>query len=367
MDLSVSTDWSYQGLRAVVLENRHIRVVILPEAGAKIWQITHKPTDTDVLWNNPRMPPARLPMNSRYDDVWSGGWDELFPNDEAAPIDGEAYPDHGEVWTSPWHAEPFATRDEVGVHLKLVTPISAIRLEKTIRVRRDSSRIAFRHSLSNPGFAPFHFLWKLHPALAVTAQHRIDFPAMKVILEPGFPGTLGGAQPLFEWPYAELNGASIDLRCILLIRATVVFFLRNADAGGLVRADQHRHSPRVRPGLRQRCIPQLLAVRELRRLAKPQRRGARAVHRLSSEFRRHARGRQAPTLAPGEVWTRTSSSCCRKACRQSRGSIQTERSSAARAQPVPATEGWPPRWQGGRPRLGRARVFHAAPGRRRQR
>ena len=216
MDLSVSTDWSYQGLRAVVLENRHIRVVILPEAGAKIWQITHKPTDTDVLWNNPRMPPARLPMNSRYDDVWSGGWDELFPNDEAAPIDGEAYPDHGEVWTSPWHAEPFATRDEVGVHL--------IRLEKTIRVRRDSSRIAVRHSLSNPGFAPFHFLWKLHPALAVTAQHRIDFPAMKVILEPGFPGTLGGAQPLFEWPYAELNGASIDLRCIPPASARQLYF-----------------------------------------------------------------------------------------------------------------------------------------------
>jgi hypothetical protein len=188
MDLSVSTDWSYYGLRAVVLENRHLRVVILPEAGAKIWQITHKPTDTDLLWNNPRMPPARLPMNSRYDDVWSGGWDVLFPNDEAAPIDGEAYPDHGEAWTSPWHAEPFAARDEVGVHLRLVTPISAIRLEKTIRLRRDSSRIAFRHTLSNPGFAPFHFLWKLHPALAVTSQHRIDFPAMKVILEPGFPG-----------------------------------------------------------------------------------------------------------------------------------------------------------------------------------
>ena len=46
---------------------------------------------------------------------------------------------------------------------------SAIRLEKTIRLRRDISRIAFRHTLSNPGFAPFHFLWKLHPALAVTS------------------------------------------------------------------------------------------------------------------------------------------------------------------------------------------------------
>ena len=91
MDLSVSTDWSYCGLSAVVLENRRLRVVILPDAGGKIWQITHKPTDTDLLWNNPRMPPARLPMNSRYDDVWSGGWDELFPNDEAATLDGSVF------------------------------------------------------------------------------------------------------------------------------------------------------------------------------------------------------------------------------------------------------------------------------------
>ena len=224
MDLCMSTDWTYCGLRAVVLENRHLRVVILPEAGAKIWQITHKPTDTDLLWNNPRIPPARLPMNSRYDDVWSGGWDELFPNDEAARIDGEAYPDHGEVWTSPWQAEPFATRDEVGVHLRLVTPISAIRLQKTICLRRDSSRIAFRHTLSNSGLTPFHFLWKLHPALAVTSQHRIDFPAMKVILEPQFPGSLGGAQPVFEWPYAKLNGTTIDLRCIPPASARQLYF-----------------------------------------------------------------------------------------------------------------------------------------------
>lgn len=224
MGLSVSTDWSYCGLRAVVLENRRLRVVILPDAGAKIWQITHKPTDTALLWNNPRMPPARLPMNSRYDDVWSGGWDELFPNDEAMLLDGEAYPDHGEVWTAAWRAEPFATGEEVGVRLELVTPISAIRLAKTISLRRDSSRIAFRHTLSNRGAAPFHFLWKLHPAFAVTPRHRIDFPAMQVQLEPAFLGTLGAAPPVFEWPYAKVDGTAIDLRCVPPAGARQLYF-----------------------------------------------------------------------------------------------------------------------------------------------
>jgi galactose mutarotase-like enzyme len=224
MDLGVSTDWSYRGLRTVILENRHLRVVVLPEAGARIWQITHKPTESDLLWNNPRSPPAQLPIGSRYDDVWSGGWDELFPNDEATPIDAEAYPDHGEVWTSPWQAQTFCAGDEVGVHLRLVTPISAISMEKTIRLRRDDSRISFRHTLTNPGFASFPFLWKLHPALAVTPRHRIDFPPMKVTLEPGFPGTLGEAPPIFDWPYAKVRGRTIDLRQIPPASARQLYF-----------------------------------------------------------------------------------------------------------------------------------------------
>ncbi|MGA8868674.1 MAG: hypothetical protein WB510_16990, partial [Candidatus Sulfotelmatobacter sp.] len=118
MNLSVTTAWSFRGLRTVVIENRFLRVVVLPEAGAKIWQIIYKPTDVELLWNNPRIAPARLPSTSRYDDVWSGGWDELFPNDEIALIEGESYPDHGELWTGEWQAEPWAKTDEVGVRLR---------------------------------------------------------------------------------------------------------------------------------------------------------------------------------------------------------------------------------------------------------
>jgi hypothetical protein len=58
-------------------------------------------------------------------------------------------------------------------------------------------------------------MWKLHPALAVTENHRIDFPAMKVILEPTSPGTLVGAPPSFDWPYLRRqDGSTVDLRRI---------------------------------------------------------------------------------------------------------------------------------------------------------
>jgi hypothetical protein len=211
-ELRINTDWTYRGLRVVTLENRYLRVLVLPEAGAKIWQITYKPFDVDLLWNNCRNSPAHLAMNSRYDDVWSGGWDELFPNDEVATIDGETYPDHGELWTGKWDFEPFSSADAVGVTLTYLTPISGIQVEKTITLRRESARIFFQHRFTNVGRSPFPFLWKLHPAMDVTPDHRIDFPPMQVELEPAFPGTLEGAPPRSTWPCVCVGNRQVDLR-----------------------------------------------------------------------------------------------------------------------------------------------------------
>jgi hypothetical protein len=232
MKLGVSTDWSYRGLRTIVLENNLLRVIILPEAGAKIWQITYKPLDADLLWNNPRIAPARLPSNSRYDDVWSGGWDELFPNDEMAVIEGEGYPDHGELWTGDWTAEPFSHDDEAGVRLRYITPISSIEVEKTIRLGRDQSRIEFHHGFTNRGRTAFSLLWKLHPAMAVSPQHRIDFPPMNVVLEPAFPGTLAGASEPATWPVIKTPSGNVDLRRVCREDARQLYFFYGAQMKG---------------------------------------------------------------------------------------------------------------------------------------
>ena len=232
MNVRVSTDWSYRGLPAVVLENSALRIVVLPEAGAKIWQITYKPLDADLLWNNPRVAPGRLPMGSRYDDVWSGGWDELFPNDEVAVIEGESYPDHGELWTGHWTAEPFSQADVAGVRLRYVTPISAIEIEKTISLRIGHARIEFQHRFTNRGQTDFPFLWKLHPAMAVSAHHRLDFPAMKVRLEPAFPGTLAGARDITDWPLLKTPHGDVDLRCVTPESARQLYFFYGSEMKG---------------------------------------------------------------------------------------------------------------------------------------
>jgi hypothetical protein len=223
-NLKVSADWTLHGLRAIVLENRFLRIVVLPEAGAKIWQITYKPLDSDLLWNHPRIDPARQPLHARYDDVWSGGWDELFPNDEAGSILGDLLPDHGELWTGSWKAEPFEQSDAVGVHLHYVTPISNFLVERTLLLRRESSTLEIRYRFTNQGLERFPFLWKLHPAFAVSDAHRLDFPRMTVVRELDFPGSLGEAPPHFPWPYAELGESTVDLRQVPDVNSRAMHF-----------------------------------------------------------------------------------------------------------------------------------------------
>ena len=63
-ELRLDIDYKCHGLQAVALENRFLRIVVLPEAGGKVWQITYKPLNSDLLWNNPQTAPARLSAGS---------------------------------------------------------------------------------------------------------------------------------------------------------------------------------------------------------------------------------------------------------------------------------------------------------------
>lgn len=211
-ELTLHSGPSLHGLDTIVIENSLLRVVVLPEAGAKVWQITYKPLRAELLWNRSELPPARQPLGACYDDTWSGGWDELFPNDEAGVVQGLALPDHGELWTGEWQAEPFKSDAAVGVHLRFTSPITCFEAEKTLTLRPQSTVVEVRYKLTNRGTETFPFLWKLHPAFAVSAKHRIDFPPMTVLREPEFPGTLDGAPLTFAWPDAPVGDTVLDLR-----------------------------------------------------------------------------------------------------------------------------------------------------------
>jgi galactose mutarotase-like enzyme len=217
MSVKVDLNWTYQDIRTVILENDLLRVVIMPDLGAKIWQITYKPRGKDLLWQNPRLSPRKLPFHANYDDQFFGGWDELYPNDERETINGEAYPDHGEIWTLPWQSSVENTeKGEVTVHLWVETPISCSRIDKWITLREGESKLRFRHTITNNGAVPQPFLWKLHAAVAVDEHSRIDLPASHVYLERFGRTRIGKNGVSYTWPFVEdEQGKRHDMREVL--------------------------------------------------------------------------------------------------------------------------------------------------------
>jgi hypothetical protein len=203
---TIDASWTYHGFRAVVLENRRLRAVVLPELGAKVWSLVDKAADREALWHNPRLPPRPVQYGAAYDDWFCGGWDELFPNDAPSSVAGDAYPDHGELWSMPFDWELSREGDAVTLTMRRSGVVTNTRVEKRITLRADEPLLRFGHRISNGGPAPLDYLWKLHPALNVTPASRIDLPAGRVLVEEGFRERLG--VEAFRWPQA----GTVDVR-----------------------------------------------------------------------------------------------------------------------------------------------------------
>jgi hypothetical protein len=210
----IDTSWRYHDFRALVVENRRLRLVILPELGGKLWSLIYKPVDREIFWHNPRVTPRHAPYGAAYDDWFCGGWDELFPNDAPTSFAGDAYPDHGEWWALPFDWEITTHRpDEITIHCSRAGVVTNTRVDRWITVRADEPTFAIRYRLHNAGPQPLDFLWKLHPALAISPDARIDLPACTVRPEAIFNDRLDKAP--FAWPHARAPlGEAVDMRIV---------------------------------------------------------------------------------------------------------------------------------------------------------
>lgn len=217
---SLDTNWSFRGFRVITLENSFLRVDIIPELGAKIYNFVYKPFDRNFLWHNPRIELRKVPFGANYNDNYAGGWDELFPNDAAAIFQDDALPDHGELWCQAWDYEVLKqTSEEVSVRLSRYGSVKQTFIEKTITLRRDESLLRLHHTLTNLSSQELLFLWKLHPSLAIGPDHRIDVPVKKVIIADigaAFPSRFHEHIEEYTWPAAvDSKGKQYDMRFTL--------------------------------------------------------------------------------------------------------------------------------------------------------
>ncbi len=215
----ITDEWSYRGFKTVILENELIRVTVLPCLGAKIHEFIYKPSDHDFMFHHPRVECRTPVFDVNVDNWWTGGMDEAIPTGHPCSYKGENYPFLGEAWSLNWHYQiQKISGNEVCLYLRRALIISPLIVERWISLKQGERTLNFRHKISNTGYAPFEFLWGLHPGFNITPDYRIDLPADEVQIEESLPSNrLGKSGTLYTWPFALDNeGNQVDMRLVPL-------------------------------------------------------------------------------------------------------------------------------------------------------
>jgi galactose mutarotase-like enzyme len=199
----VDARWTFCGFKAVVLENADLRLVVVPELGGKILQVTSKREDVDWLWNNPRLTPRAAPYGADFDNYFVGGWDHPFPTLEACDVAGERLPYVGELWSVPWRwGIPLGQRGGATLEMGVAATILPATLSCVIELG-DGPSFRMSYRLESVGTTPFQFTWGLHPCFAVDPDTQFEIPAGRARVVQSPNGGVGPEGAAYAWP--ELN------------------------------------------------------------------------------------------------------------------------------------------------------------------
>jgi hypothetical protein len=199
---------------AIILENEYLRAVIIPELGGRVWELEDRIRGRQWIWHREDVPLQKAQTGASYDDVWSGGWEELFPNDAPCRFEGRDLPDHGEWWTMSWDATVSCEGNNAAVQLAAKSTAVKTTCVKEFSLSADAATLVVNYQIRNEEDKPIHFLFKQHLAISITPECRLWMPGGRVqAVDLSFSTILPGGGP-FYWPYAAGEGNSVDLRAI---------------------------------------------------------------------------------------------------------------------------------------------------------
>jgi len=220
----ISDDWTYRGLRVLVMENDLLRVSILLDKGSDIFEFLYKPLDLDFLWVTPGGV-RRLPWLDSFQDpvgpfldYHEGGWQEVLPNGgRVCEYQGAHFGLHSEVWSLPWRHQIIADgADSVSAKLWVRCNRTPFLLEKTLTLQRGEPALEITETVTNESEVEIPLMWGHHPAFAphfVDRHAVIRMPKCEVVCDPNVDA-VSRFDPLqrFPWPTGKgRSGQEVDV------------------------------------------------------------------------------------------------------------------------------------------------------------
>lgn len=223
----ISDEWTLQGMRAAVLENEVLRVLVLLDRGAEILEFRYKPLDVDPLLRLPgglrnplRHVPSIASTGGTYLDYYAGGWQEVLPNGgPPATYKGAEYGQHGEVCLIPWTAEVVEdSPNRVSLRCTVRPTRTPLYLERTMTLVRGRAALYLDERLTNEAGEPLDMMWGHHIAFGLPFLEDgtvIDTSARHMLVHEAWDAfadrRLVPSQQT-PWPYARAGaGGQLDM------------------------------------------------------------------------------------------------------------------------------------------------------------
>lgn len=224
----IHDQYTYFGMKTVVLENELVRISILLDKGGDIYEYLYKPLDLDYMWLTERgvQNPSAYKSTSddpiaNFIDYYEGGWQVAFPNGgPTSTYRGAQYGQHGEVAQMPWHMDIAEdTPERIAVRLSVATKKSPYRVVKTLSLEAGSTQLIIEETIHNEGRTGLHYMWGQHIALGkpfLEPGCRIRLPegvrmVAEEVREKAAPGRVIRGRT-YEWPLAAApDGTEEDM------------------------------------------------------------------------------------------------------------------------------------------------------------
>ena len=221
----LSMDWMFKGMRVLIMENEHFRVVILLDKGSDIIEFLYKPLDVDFMWHSPlgyKKPFSFIESCARRDgpfvDYYGGGWQDILPNAGGSCMHrGVEWGQHGETALIPWECEiEKEIPEEEIVHLSTKCYRYPLKIDKWLILRQKEKILTIKEKITNESEQSLEFSWLQHVTFGepfLSSDCVIDLEAGTILTHTQeIPGSLLPIKAKSDWPIAkDKHGHEIDL------------------------------------------------------------------------------------------------------------------------------------------------------------
>jgi len=201
------------GMKGLILENERIRVVFMPEFGARILSLIYKPTETEFVWHNPRVPVMRPSYKPEFEDM--SGLFDCVPTCEACTVKGRKLPMYGEVASEPWRLlGKKKTGRSATVKVQRRCEVYPLMVQKSLTISRGEPSLSLNYKLVNLSDEVLEYHYSGHNTLRTNPNYRIVLPREVTTVKRGMTITdrLGNLGDEIPWPITvDKNGNTLDL------------------------------------------------------------------------------------------------------------------------------------------------------------